>query len=240
MLMGQATKHTDATGNWLLDALSSEDYERLRPKLKRVSLAVKEMIYEPHLPIPYIYFPISGVTSILTTMEDGRAAEVGTVGNEGMLGLPVFLGSDRSSGISFSQVPGESLRMEADAFRAEIKQSGTLLQILHRYTQALFTQVSQSAACNMLHSVDQRCARWLLMTHDRVNADEFVLPQEFLAAMLGVRRAGVTGIAGKLQKAGLIHYHRSRMTIVDRKGLEAASCECYRVIYNEYNRLIRR
>jgi CRP-like cAMP-binding protein len=203
-----------------------------------VTLGLKELIYEPDTPIPYIYFPNSGVTSILTTMKNGKAAEVGTVGKEGMLGLPVFLGTDRSSGRSFSQVPGESLRLGADAFRVAIQQSRALVDLLHRYTQALFTQVSQSAACNSLHSIEERCGRWLLMTHDRVETDEFVLTQEFLAIMLGVRRASVAEVAGKLQQAGLIHYQRGQMRILDRKGLEATSCECCGVIRAEYERLL--
>jgi CRP-like cAMP-binding protein len=212
--------------------------ERLRPQLETVALGLKELIYEPDTPIPYIYFPNSGVTSILTIMKNGKAAEVGVVGKEGMLGLPVFLGTDRSSGQSFSQVPGESLRLGAAAFRAAIQRSRALIDLLHRYTQALFTQVSQSAACNSLHSIEERCGRWLLMTHDRVEADEFVLTQELLAIMLGVRRASVAEVAEKLQQAGLIRYRRGQMRILDRKGLEATSCECYGVIRAEYERLL--
>jgi CRP-like cAMP-binding protein len=155
-----------------------------------------------------------------------------------MLGLPVFLGTDRSSGQSFSQVPGESLRMEAAAFRTAMTQSRALVDLLHRYTQALFTQVSQSAACNSLHSVDERCCRWLLMTHDRVEADEFILTQELLSIMLGVRRASVTEVAGKLQAAGLMRYRRGQLTILDRQELEATSCECYGIIRDEYERLL--
>jgi CRP-like cAMP-binding protein len=226
------------SGNQLLAALPRPDLERLHPQLETVTLGLKELIYEPDTPIPYIYFPNSGVTSILTTMKNGKAAEVGTVGKEGMLGLPVFLGTDRSSGRSFSQVPGESLRLGADAFRVAIQQSRALVDLLHRYTQALFTQVSQSAACNSLHSIEERCGRWLLMTHDRVETDEFVLTQEFLAIMLGVRRASVAEVAGKLQQAGLIRYRRGQMRILDRKGLEATACECYDVIRAEYERLL--
>jgi CRP-like cAMP-binding protein len=226
------------SGNQLLAALPRRDFERLRPQLETVTLGIKELIYEPNTPIPYIYFPNSGVTSILTTMKNGKAAEVGTVGKEGMLGLPVFLGTDRSSGQSFSQVRGESLRLGADAFRAAIQRSRALVDLLHRYTQALFTQVSQSAACNSLHSIEERCCRWLLMTHERVEAEEFVLTQEFLAIMLGVRRASVAEVAEKLQQAGLIRYRRGQMRIVDRQGLEATACECYGVIRAEYERLL--
>jgi len=236
--MTAAPNPRQPSGNQLLAALPRQDFERLRPQLETVTLGLKELIYEPNTPIPYIYFPNSGVTSILTTMKNGKAAEVGTVGKEGMLGLPVFLGTDRSSGRSFSQVPGESLRLGADAFRAAIQRSRALVDLLHRYTQALFTQVSQSAACNSLHSIEERCCRWLLMTHDRVEAEEFVLTQEFLAIMLGVRRASVAEVAEKLQQAGLIRYRRGQMRIVDRKGLEATACECYSVIRAEYERLL--
>ena len=225
-------------GNQLLAALPRQDLERLRPQLETVTLGLKELIYQPNTVIPYIYFPNSGVTSILTTMKNGKAAEVGVVGKEGMLGLPVFLGTDRSSGQSFCQVEGESLRLRADAFRAAIQRSRALVDLLHRYTQALFTQVSQSAACNSLHSIEERCGRWLLMTHDRVETDQFVLTQEFLAIMLGVRRASVAEVAEKLQQARLIRYRRGQMCILDRKGLEATSCECYSVIRAEYERLL--
>jgi CRP-like cAMP-binding protein len=236
--MPTVTHPQQLPGNRILAALPRRDFERLRPQLELVTLGLKELIYAPHTPIPYIYFPISGVTSILTTMNNGKAAEVGIVGKEGMLGLPVFLGTDRSSGQSFSQVPGKSLRLEAAAFRQAMTRSRALVDLLHRYTQALFTQVSQSAACNSLHSIDERCCRWLLMTHERVEAEEFVLTQELLSIMLGVRRASVTEVARKLQAAGLIRYRRGQLRVLDRPGLEATSCECYGVIRAEYERLL--
>jgi CRP-like cAMP-binding protein len=224
--------------NRLLADLPPEEEAQLRPHLERVSLGVKEVIYEPFEPIPYIYFPETGVTSILVIMGDGKASEVGLVGNEGMLGLPVFLGAETSPGRSFSQVPGESLRMATPVFTEAIPQAGTLARRLQRYTQVLFTQVSQSVACNNLHAIEQRCCRWLLMTHDRVGGAEFILTHEFLAAMLGVRRASVSAVAAVLQRAGLIRYQRGRMTIVNRQGLEAAACECYQIITTEYDRLL--
>jgi CRP-like cAMP-binding protein len=238
MRMPAATNPQQPPGNQILAALPRKDFDRLRPQLEPVTLGLKELIYEPNTPIPYIYFPTTGVTSILTTMKNGKAIEVGMVGKEGMLGLPVFLGSDRSSGQSFSQVPGESLRLAADAFRAAIQRSRALVDLLHRYTQAVFTQVSQSAACNSLHSIEKRCARWLLMTHDRIEIDEFVLTQELLSMMLGVRRASVAEVAERLQDAGLIRYRRGRIGMLDRKGLEAAVCECYGIIRAEYERLL--
>jgi CRP-like cAMP-binding protein len=172
-------------------------------------------------------------------MEDGRIAEVGTIGNEGMAGLPVFLGAETTPTLAFQQVPGEALRMRVDAFREEVRNDGALTRVLHRYTQALLTQVAQAAACNRLHSIGQRCACWLLMTQDRVGTDEFELTHEFLGQMLGVRRATVTEVAGTLQEAGLITYSRGKITVLDCQGLEAASCECYQVIREEFNRLLR-
>jgi CRP-like cAMP-binding protein len=238
-MMALPGQDTRPLRNRLFADLPPEEGAQLRPHLERVALGVKEVIYEPNQPIPYIYFPETGVTSILVIMVDGKASEVGLVGHEGMLGLPVFLGAETSPGQSFSQVPGESLRMAAPVFTEMIPRAGTLTRRLQRYTQALFTQVSQSAACNNLHAIEQRCCRWLLMTHDRVGGDEFVLTHEFLAAMLGVRRASVSAVAATLQRAGLIRYHRGRMTIVNRPGLEAAACECYRIITAEYDRLLR-
>ncbi len=168
----------------------------------------------------------------------GVFSEVGTIGNEGMVGLPVFLGADQTPTEAFCQVEGEALRMRTDMFREEVKNGGGLVSILHRYTQALFTQIAQSAACNRLHSIEQRCARWLLLTQDRVEPDEFSLTHEFMGQMLGVRRATVTEVAGTLQKAGLITYNRGKITVLDRKGLEGASCECYQIIRQDYDRLL--
>ena len=236
--MGLSGQEMRPVRNRLLADLPPEEDARLRPHLERVALGVKEVIYEPFEPIPYIYFPETGVTSILVIMGDGKASEVGLVGSEGMLGLPVFLGAETSPGQSYSQVPGASLRMAAGVFTEVIPQAGTLTRRLQRYTQALFTQVSQSAACNNLHAIAQRCCRWLLMTHDLVGGDEFFLTHEFLAAMLGVRRASVSAVAAALQRAGLIRYHRGQITMVNRPGLEAAACECYRIITTEYARLL--
>jgi CRP-like cAMP-binding protein len=224
--------------NRLLAELPPEEDAQLRPHLERVSLGVKDVLYEPYQPIPSIYFPETGVLSIVAIMGDGKTSEVGLVGPEGMLGLPVFLGGETSPRRAFAQVPGESLRMTAAVFTAVLPRAGTLMRRLQRYTQALFTQVSQSAACNTLHETAPRCCRWLLMTHDRVGGDEFLLTHEFLAAMLGVRRASVSAVAAALQRAGLVRYRRGQVTIVNRPGLEAAACECYRIIATEYDRLL--
>ncbi len=224
--------------NRLLAALPPDGYAALAPHLEPVTLAFKEPVYEPNRPIPHVLFPTTGVFSVLTVMADGAAIEVATSGNEGMLGLPLFLGTTTSPGLVFSQIPGESLRLPAAAFQEAVEHNRQLVAILHRYTLALLLQIAQSAACNRLHTMEHRCARWLLLTHDRVAADRFPLTHEFLGQMLGVRRASVTEAVGTLQQAGLITYRRGRMTVVDRAGLEAAACECYGVIRAEYDRLL--
>jgi CRP-like cAMP-binding protein len=229
---------TPAMGNRLLDSLPRPDLERLRPHLEAVSVGVKHVVYEPNGPIKHVYFPINCVISLVTYLEDGASVEMATIGLEGMVGLPIFLGTDTMPSRAFGQVPGDALRITAAAFTEEIQRNGPLVRVLNRYTQALFNQVAQTTACNRVHLVEQRCARWLLQTHDRVGSDQFSLTQEFLAQMLGVRRTGVSAAAGLLQKAGLIRYARGRITVLDRPGLESAACECYRVIKREFDRLI--
>ena len=224
--------------NRLLAALPRDGYDRLHPHLEKVSLPLKEILYEADGPIPHVFFPLNGVVSLVIVMEGGFSLEVGTIGNEGMVGTPVFLGSESSPTRAISQVPGEALRMEAKVFQEEMKRGGPLYGLVQRYTQAMINQISQSTVCNHRHSVQKRMCRWLLMSHDRVGTDEFQLTQEFLAQMLGVRRPTVSAVAGILQKAGLLTYHRGRMTILDRKGLEAASCECYQVVREELDRLL--
>lgn len=224
--------------NRLLTALPEREFDRLRPRLEETALGLKQVLYEADRPIEHVYFPRTGVISLVIDMADGLTVEVGTVGNEGMVGTPVFLGAEKSPTKAFSQVPGDCLRMRAEDFREEIGNGGPLPDLIRRYTQAMVNQISQSVACNHLHSVQERMCRWLLMTHDRVESDEFPLTQEFLAQMLGVRRPSVTVVAGILQQAGLIRYHRGRITVLDRAGLEAASCECYRVVRQEYDRLL--
>src|SRR5689334_9896681 len=175
---------------------------------------------------------------MLAHMEEGKLIEVATVGNEGMIGLPLFLGADLTPGTSFSQIPGDALRMSAEHFRSAISKHGPLTKMLHRYTQALMVQISQGNACNRIHSIEERCARWLLLCHDRVGQDEFTLTQEFLSQMLGVRRASVNLVAATFHQAGLIDYTRGRIRILDRQGLESASCQCYGLIRDEYNRML--
>jgi CRP-like cAMP-binding protein len=236
--MAKPKTRAELPENRLLRALPQKDYERLAAKLERVTLGFKQVVYEPNAPIGHVYFPLSGVISLLTVMDEGGPVEVATVGREGMVGLPVFLGDGEVPGRAFAQIAGDALRMEADDFRAEARHPGPLQRLLLRYTQALLTQVAQSAACNRLHSVEERCARWLLQTQDRVRADQFPLTQEFMAQMLGVRRATVNVAAGILQKAGFITYTRGRITILDRPGLESASCECYAIIKADSTRLL--
>jgi CRP-like cAMP-binding protein len=224
--------------NRLLDLLPRADTERLRPHLETVSISVKHVIYEPNGPIAHVYFPTSCVISLVTYLVDGSSVEMATIGLEGMVGLPIFLGADTMPSRAFGQVPGDALRITAAAFTAEVNRNGPMVRVLNRYTQALFNQVAQTTACNRVHLVEQRCARWLLQTHDRVGSDQFLLTQEFLAQMLGVRRSGVSAAAGLLQKAGLIRYARGRITVLDRPGLESAACECYGVIKREFDRLL--
>jgi len=223
--------------NRLLTALPRAEYRRLRPHLEKVSLPLKDILYEANGPIPHIFFPLNGVVS-LVLMEGGFTLELGTIGNEGMVGTPVFLGAESSPTRAISQVPGDALRMETKVFQEEMTRGGPLHGLVQRYTQAMINQISQSTVCNHRHSVQKRMCRWLLMSHDRVGTDEFQLTQEFLAQMLGVRRPTVSAAAGILQKAGLITYHRGRLTVLDRKGLEAASCECYEVVAKELDRLL--
>jgi CRP-like cAMP-binding protein len=223
--------------NRLLAALPRHEYARLLPHLEKVSLPLKEILFEANGPIPHIYFPLYGVVS-LVIMDGGFTLELGTIGNEGMVGTPVFLGAKSSPTRAISQVPGESLRLETKVFQEEMTQGGALYGLVQRYTQAMINQISQTTVCNHRHSVHKRMCRWLLMSHDRVGADEFPLTQEFLAQMLGVRRPTVTAVAGALQKEGLITYHLGSLTVLDRKGLEAVSCECYEVVAKELDRLL--
>jgi CRP-like cAMP-binding protein len=230
-------KAADPHVNRLLGLLRPRDYERLRPHLQRIPLEYRQSLYRAYKPIGFVYFIETGVGSLVNTMANGEAAEVGTIGNEGMVGLPLVLGDDRAPTNVYVQVPGAGLRMKATLFTKELAQSASMRMLMLRYTHAFFNQVAQSAACN-LHTIQQRCCRWLLMTHDRMQSDEFLLMQEFLAMMLGVQRTGVTAVAGALQRAGLIRYKRGNVTMIDRQGLKGRSCECYGVSKKEFDRLL--
>jgi CRP-like cAMP-binding protein len=225
--------------NRLLRTLPPAVRQPFLPALERIPLAMRERLIEPDVPIPWVYFPLHGVVSLISTLGNGTQVEVATIGNEGLIGLPLVLYANTIPFTAFVQVPGEALRIDATVFgRLLDEASGAVRQLLYRYTQALFNQLAQHVVCNRLHRTAQRCARWLLLTHDRVDGDEFPLTHEFLALMLGVRRASVTEVAGRLQRAGLIRYRLGRIWVLDRAGLEAASCECYGVIQQEYDRLI--
>ena len=224
--------------NRILALLPVDEFEGLRPALERVRLETRQVVVDVGAPIEHVYFPETAVVSIVSVMPDGSAVETATVGHEGMVGIPVFLGAGSMAAQAFAQVPGDALRMSAGDLRAEVRRGGVLPDVLGRYTQALFTHVAQSSACNRLHPVEQRCARWLLATHDAVGADSFEMTHLFLSQMLGVRRATVTEVAGRLQNAGLIEYGRGRIRVVDRPGLEAAACECYGIIRSEFARLM--
>ncbi len=227
----------NSSKNRLLAALPPAEYHRLQPKLENVSLSLKQRVYESLKTIDYVYFPLNGVASIVAFMKDGTGIEIATVGNEGMVGLPVFWGADRTPLVAFQQIPGESLRMESKVFTQEIKRNGPLTAILDLYTHAFMVQIAQGNACNRAHSIAQRCARWLLMTHDRVGRRQrFFITQEFLGQMLGVRRAGVNEVASAFRKSKLIDYKRGMIHILNRRELEKRSCECYWVIKNETDR----
>lgn len=225
-------------GNRLLGQLEAGAIDRLRPQLQPVQFDYRKVLYEAGSAIDFIYFPLSGVTSLVKTMEDGGAAEVGTVGNEGIVGVPMLFGEDASPTTVHVEVPGEGLRLPARAFRDVLSRSQSTQELMRRYAYALFNQISQVVACNLFHEVEQRCARWLLMAHDRMPGDDFMLTHEVLSLMLGVRRSSVTVAAGRLSEAGLIEYRRGHVTIRDRAGLERRSCECYHAIQQEYDRLL--
>ncbi len=236
--MARNSKAIDPPANRLLGLLAPRDYASLRSHLEPVPLEYRKSLYQADKKIEFVYFIESGVGSLVNTMVNGQAAEVGTIGNEGLVGVPLVLGDERAPTSVYIQVPGAGLRMRAAHFKAELKRSPAMQAVMLRYVHALFNQVAQSAACNHFHALEQRCCRWLLMTRDRMQSDEFLLTQEFLAMMLGVQRPGVSIAAGGLQRAGLITYKRGHVTILDGRGLEQRSCECYQVSKKEFDRLL--
>lgn len=219
--------------NRLLHTLPKDEYKRLLPKLKTVNLVFGEVLYEPGDVIKHVYFPNDSIISLISELSETSWLEVGMVGNEGMAGLAVFMGVGTSSTRALVQGSGTAMRMSSAIARTEANRVGSLHRLLHRYSHSLLTQVSQSSACNRFHLVDARLARWLLMTRDRLGAEEFPLTQEFLSSMLGVRREGVSKAAGALQAGKLIRYSRGMITILNRRGLEAKSCQCYAIIKAE-------
>jgi CRP-like cAMP-binding protein len=219
--------------NRLLAALPVKEYQRLLPELEQVTMPFAEVLYEPGERIRHVYFPNDSIVSLLAEVADRSTLEVSIVGNEGVAGISVFMGVDSSRHRAIVQGFGTAMRLRASVLRKESERTGALHRLLHLYVHSLLTQVSQSAACNRFHVVDARLARWLLMTGDRLGANEFRLTQDFISNMLGVRREGVNKAAGVLQKAELINYSRGRIKILDRAGLEEVSCECYGIIKDE-------
>jgi len=224
--------------NRLLAALPADEYERLRQDLQPVSFSLGEIVYEFGAQLDYVFFPTTALVSLVYTMENGSSAEMGLTGNDGVVGIALFMGGGTMPNRAVVQSAGAALKMKVKVLQDEFAKAGKFQQLLLRYTQALITQISQTAVCNRLHSLEQQLCRWLLLSHDRLNTDELVMTQELIADMLGVRREGVTVAAGRLQDDGAISYVRGRIQILDRQKLEQTVCECYRVVKHEVDRLL--
>ena len=224
--------------NHLLDALPESDYARLASHLELIPMPLGSVLYESGDQLRYVYFPTTSIVSLLYVLEDGASAEIAIVGNEGVLGISLFMGGDTTPSRAVVQSAGHGFRLKAELLKNEFGRFGPTMHLLLRYTQALITQMAQTAVCNRHHSVDQQLCRWLLLSLDRLDSNELTMTQELIANMLGVRREGVTEAAGKLQDAGLIRYSRGRITVLDRPGLQARSCECYQVVKKEFDRLL--
>ncbi len=227
-----------ALKNRVLKRLPPPAIRRLQKHLKEVTLAQRDRLDEPDKPIRYVYFPETAMLSLSTVLQDGTETDIGSIGCEGFLGLPVFFGAKKSNRRALCQMSGTALRLPAKVLLNETRRGGPLSEALHRYALALFTQLAQLATCNRRHTIEQRFCCWLLMTHDRLEGDEFGVTHEFLSQILSARRSGVTVIAGALQRANLINYHRGQITILDRKGLEKAACQCYGIVRREFDRLL--
>jgi CRP-like cAMP-binding protein len=236
--MSAVVQSGEPVENRLLAALPSDEYERMVPTLQRVSFNLGEVVYEFGGQLDYVYFPTTSIVSLLYTMENGTSAEMGLTGNDGVVGIALFMGGGTMPNRAVVQSAGGALRMKAKVLQDEFARGGKFQYLLLRYTQALITQISQTAVCNRLHSVEEQLCRWLLLSHDRVPADELIMTQELIADMLGVRREGVTVAAGHLQDAGAISYVRGHIKILNRKKLEETVCECYRVVKDEFDRLL--
>ena len=233
----------DPRQNHLLAALPADEYARLAQQLELIPLALGDVLYESGAPMHHVYFPTDSIVSLLYVMEDGASAEIAMVGNEGVVGISLFMGGETTPSRAVVQCAGHAYRLTSQALKDEFdrvggRRSGALHNLLLRYTQALLTQMAQTAVCNRHHSLDQQLCRWLLLSLDRLPANELDMTQELIANMLGVRREGVTEAAGNLQRAGVIEYRRGHITVLDRPGLEARSCECYAVVKREFDRLL--
>lgn len=233
----------DPKQNHLLAALPADEYARLLPHFEEVPMPLGHVLYESGIQMLSVYFPMDSIVSLLYVMEDGSSAEIAIVGNEGLVGVSLFMGGETTPSRAVVQSAGSAIRLNGQILKDEFNRScggrtGALHNLLLRYTQALLTQMAQTSACNRHHSLDQQFCRWLLLSHDRLHTNELIMTQELIANMLGVRREGVTEAAKNVQKAGLIEYRRGHITIVDRAGLEARVCECYAVVKNEFDRLL--
>ena len=238
--MSTTANTNDASKNHLLAALPADEFARVKPKLEQLSYKLGDVLYESGDKMDYVYFPTTMIISMLYVMENGATAEIGVVGNDGVCGIALFLGGDTTTSRAIIQSAGAGFRMKKKDLRTEFALGGVFQRMLLRYTQALMTQISQTAVCNRLHAVEQQLCRWLLLSHDRLDSDKLVMTHDLISNMLGVRREGVTLAAQKLAKRKLIKNARGTITVIDRQGLEEAVCECYRVVNNEYNRLLGR
>jgi CRP-like cAMP-binding protein len=236
---GAAIKRSNSPlQNQLLAALPKVELQRWLPQLESVELPLGQVLYESGAAMPFVYFPTNAIVSLLYVLEDGASAEIAVVGFEGLVGISIFMGGGSTPSRAVVQSAGSGYRMRADAMKLEFSRSGSVMHLLLRYTQALITQMAQTAVCNRHHSLDQQLCRWLLLSLDRLQSNQLVMTQELIANMLGVRREGVTEVALKLQRAGLISYTRGHINVLDRPGLEARTCECYEVVKKEYDRLL--
>lgn len=231
-------KTVDPSANDLLASLPSAEWARLGPLMEAVDLPLGQVLYESGSKMGHVYFPTTAIVSLLYVMEDGASAEIAVVGHEGLVGIALFMGGETTPSRAVVQSAGKGYRLRAQAVKEEFNRSGPLMHLLLRYTQALITQMAQTAVCNRHHSLDQQLCRWLLLSLDRLSGNELVMTQELIANMLGVRREGVTEAALKLQKLGIIRYARGHITVIDRPALEGRVCECYAVVKTEYDRLL--
>ncbi|HVG31819.1 MAG TPA: Crp/Fnr family transcriptional regulator [Pyrinomonadaceae bacterium] len=234
-MMYDSEQSSTATQNRLLAALPPKEYEKLAPHMEKVSFEQGQVLYEQNEPIEYIHFPLNGVVSMVVITQTGASVEVGLVGREGFVGFQPLLGTKSAQNRAISQIPGHTLRIKSETLKKEFDLEGSLQTILHRQLQSQIVQMSQGAACNRLHEVNERLARWLLMMHDRVEFDKLPLTHEFLSQMLGANRATVSLTAGVFQQASLIRYARGTITILDREGLEEIACECYQIVKAEFD-----
>ena len=230
--------HDNPKKNHLLASLGDEEWKRWQPLLEHVEMPLGHVLYESGKTLSHVYFPTTSIVSLLYVLENGASAEIAVVGNEGLVGISLFMGGGSTPSRAVVQSAGYGFRLKAKAMKEEFNRGGPVLHLLLRYTQALITQMAQTAVCNRHHSLDQQLCRWLLLSMDRLEGDQLVMTQELIANMLGVRREGVTKGATDLQNAGLIKYNRGRITVLDRPGLEKRVCECYAVVKNEYDRLL--